>query len=169
MTFQLTFAIAAVNTSGMQALLVYNMQHRRQMLHTSWGLAYTMLQQACACTGASHRYSCIPRLPGQKHPHGFPDGLLHRGHDEVDELCDPGQAGVAARVRMGTEPHSKARVLDVVAGYEAKQLQWQPEVRLQAAQNLPVLTVRNIIYLSSQSKRYFTFPHNAETYSVTCH
>lgn len=93
--------------------------------------------------GVSHRHSCIPRLPWQKHPHGFPDGLLDRGHNAVDELRDPGQAGVAARVRMGTEPHPKARVLDVVAGYEAEQVQGQPKVRLQAAQDLAFLTMQN--------------------------
>ena len=60
----------------------------------------------------------------------------------MDELCDSGQAGVAARVRMGTEPHSKTRVLDVVAGYEAKQVQGQPEVRLQAAQDVPFLAMQ---------------------------
>ncbi len=61
----------------------------------------------------------------------------------MDELRDPGQAGVAARVRMGTEPHPKARVLDVVAGYEAEQVQGQPKVRLQAAQDLAFLTMQN--------------------------
>jgi len=49
---------------------------------------------------------------------------------------------IAARVRMGTEPHSKARVLDVVAGYQAEQVQGQPEVRLQAAQDLPFLIMQ---------------------------
>ncbi len=68
--------------------------------------------------------------------------MLDRGHNAVDELCESGQAGIAARVRVGTEPHSKARVLDVVAGYEAQQVQGQPEVRLQVAQDLPFLTMQ---------------------------
>lgn len=144
MTSQFTSAIAAVATKFRHASTP-GVQHAAQKAHASYNMGphkYHAATSMLHVWGVSHRCSCIPRLPWQKHPHGFPNGLLDRGHNAVDELCDSGQAGIAARVRMGTEPHSKARVLDVVAGYEAQQLQWQPEVRLQAAQDLPFLIMQ---------------------------
>ena len=133
MKFQLTSAIAAVtrNGSGMQAPLIPNTEGTCFIPHGASHIP--RCNKYVHAWGVSNRHSCIPRLPWQKHPHGFPDGMLDRGQNAVDELCDSRQAGVAARVRMGAQPHSKARVLDVVAGYEAEQVQGQPEVRLQAA------------------------------------
>ena len=49
----------------------------------------------------------------------------------MEKACDPWQTGIAVGIGVGSQPHPKAGVLDVVAGHYAKYIQGHEKVSLQ--------------------------------------